>query len=137
YRNLNRAADLISSFKRVAVSQDLELSSDVNITNLLTNIITAMNADIAVKQPVIDIQCADGLTISSKSGPLQQVFEQLISNSLLHAFKGIENNSIDINISRSSNQLSILYTDNGCGVPNSIRKRIFDPFVTTKRGEGG
>ncbi|TMO60933.1 sensor histidine kinase [Pseudoalteromonas aurantia] len=137
YRNLNRAADLISSFKRVAVSQDLELSSDVNITNLLTNIITAMKADIAVKQPVIDIQCADGLTISSKAGPLQQVFEQLISNSLLHAFKGIENNSIDINISRSNNQLSILYTDNGCGVPNSIRKRIFDPFVTTKRGEGG
>ncbi|RJE75676.1 ATPase [Pseudoalteromonas sp. MSK9-3] len=137
YRNLNRAADLISSFKRVAVSQDLELSSDVNITNLLTNIITAMKADIAVKQPEIDIQCADGLTISSKAGPLQQVFEQLISNSLLHAFKGIENNSIDINISRSNNQLSIFYTDNGCGVPTSIRKRIFDPFVTTKRGEGG
>jgi len=137
YRNLNRAADLISSFKRVAVSQDLELSSDVNITNLLTNIITAMKADITVKQPEIDIQCADGLTISSKAGPLQQVFEQLISNSLLHAFKGIENNSIDINISRSNNQLSILYTDNGCGVPTSIRKRIFDPFVTTKRGEGG
>ncbi|KAF7775408.1 hypothetical protein PCIT_a1590 [Pseudoalteromonas citrea] len=137
YRNLNRAADLISSFKRVAVSQDLELSSDVNITNLLENIITAMKADIAVKQPEIDVQCAEGLTVSSKAGPLQQVFEQLISNSLLHAFKGVENNNIDINISRSSNQLSILYTDNGSGVPTSIRKRIFDPFVTTKRGEGG
>jgi signal transduction histidine kinase len=137
YRNLNRAADLISNFKRVAVSQDLELSSDVNISNLLENIIAAMKADIAIKQPSIDIQCEDNLTISSKTGPLQQVFEQLISNSLLHAFKGVDNNHIDIHIYRSNNQLSISYTDNGCGVPTSIRKRIFDPFVTTKRGEGG
>ena len=27
--------------------------------------------------------------------------------------------------------------DNGAGVPENIKKRIFDPFVTTKRGEGG
>ncbi|MBE0369194.1 sensor histidine kinase [Pseudoalteromonas aurantia] len=137
YRNLNRAADLISSFKRVAVSQDLELSSDVNVTSLLNNIMTAMKADIVTKNPVIDVQCSTDLTVSSKAGPLQQVFEQLISNSLLHAFKSIENNIIHINITRTSGQLSIIYTDNGGGVPVSIRKRIFDPFVTTKRGEGG
>ena len=29
------------------------------------------------------------------------------------------------------------YKDNGVGVAQDIRKRIFDPFVTTRRGEGG
>lgn len=137
YRNLNRAADLISNFKRVAVSQDLELSADVNVTSLLDNIIAAMKADIATKQPKIDIHCVTNLTVCSKSGPLQQVFEQLISNSLIHGFKGMENNEIDIEISCAQKQLSIVYSDNGSGVATSIRKRIFDPFVTTKRGEGG
>ena len=34
-------------------------------------------------------------------------------------------------------QLAIEYADNGMGVPKAIKKRIFDPFVTTRRGEGG
>ena len=33
--------------------------------------------------------------------------------------------------------LHIVYTDNGKGIPDELRKRIFDPFVTTKRGQGG
>ncbi|CAM4232749.1 ATP-binding protein [Pseudoalteromonas byunsanensis] len=137
YRNLNRAADLISSFKRVAVSQDLELSSDVNLATLLDNIIKAMKPDLVSKHPTINIDCQEDLVISSKAGPLQQIFEQLISNSLLHGFTSSEGNVIDIKIAKDQNQLTIEYSDNGCGVSSSIKKRIFDPFVTTRRGEGG
>ncbi|CAH9062794.1 Adaptive-response sensory-kinase SasA [Pseudoalteromonas sp. CIP111854] len=137
YRNLNRAADLISSFKRVAVSQDLELSSDVNLAVLLDNIIKAMKPELAIKIPKINIDCADDLVISSKAGPLQQIFEQLISNSLLHGFNDPQGNEIYIKIKQENNQLNINYSDNGCGVSSVIKKRIFDPFVTTRRGEGG
>ncbi|WP_105169127.1 ATP-binding protein [Pseudoalteromonas sp. T1lg23B] len=137
YRNLNRAADLISSFKRVAVSQDLELSSDVNLATLLDNIIKAMKPDLVSKNPTINVDCQEDLVISSKAGPLQQIFEQLISNSLLHGFSSAEGNVIDIKIAKDQNQLTIEYSDNGSGVSSSIKKRIFDPFVTTRRGEGG
>ncbi|NOU51515.1 HAMP domain-containing histidine kinase [Pseudoalteromonas sp. JBTF-M23] len=137
YRNLNRAADLISSFKRVAVSQDLELSSDVNVAVLLDNIIKAMKPELASKKPIINIDCEDNLVISSKAGPLQQIFEQLISNSILHGFADAQDNEINIKIDTDNNQLNITYSDNGGGVSSAIKKRIFDPFVTTRRGEGG
>ncbi|MBD1584211.1 ATP-binding protein [Pseudoalteromonas sp. S16_S37] len=137
YRNLNRAADLISSFKRVAVSQDLELSSDVNLAVLLDNIIKAMKPELASKNPKINIDCEENLVITSKAGPLQQIFEQLISNSLLHGFADAQDNEINIKIDTDNNQLNITYSDNGGGVSSAIKKRIFDPFVTTRRGEGG
>ncbi|MCF2908883.1 ATP-binding protein [Pseudoalteromonas sp. DL2-H2.2] len=137
YRNLNRAADLISSFKKVAVSQDIEINSDVNITKLLNAVMGAMRTELEMKSPQIDIDCPQELTIRSKSGLLQQVFEQLFSNSLLHGFVSNENNEIAIKVNREESQLTIVYSDNGVGVPNAIKKRIFDPFVTTRRGEGG
>jgi C4-dicarboxylate-specific signal transduction histidine kinase len=137
YRNLNRAADLISNFKRVAVSQDTEISADVNVQSLLSNILMAMNAEISIKSPEIELNLPDNLTISSKTGPLQQIFEQLISNSLIHGFEDERDNKIWIGAEKKGNNIKITYLDNGSGVPTSIKKRIFDPFVTTKRGEGG
>ncbi|PHI36582.1 HAMP domain-containing histidine kinase [Pseudoalteromonas sp. GCY] len=137
YRNLNRAAELVSSFKRLAVSQDLEVNSRIDLSNLLTEVVASMRAELSTKQPEVTIDCDSGLAIESKAGPLQQVLEQLISNSLLHGFKDQQNNSISITVKPSMGQLAIEYADNGMGVPKAIKKRIFDPFVTTRRGEGG
>tara|TARA_Y100000114_G_C11631978_1_gene264873 strand:- start:393 stop:710 length:318 start_codon:yes stop_codon:yes gene_type:complete len=58
-------------------------------------------------------------------------------NSLIHAFEHIEQGEMTIDISVQDSNCQLIYTDNGAGVPESIKKRIFDPFVTTKRGEGG
>ena len=50
----------------------------------------------------------------------------------------MEEGTIDISAELvSDNKLKLVYTDNGKGIPPEIRKRIFDPFVTTKRGQGG
>lgn len=37
----------------------------------------------------------------------------------------------------SNDKLKLVYSDDGKGIPPEILKRIFDPFVTTKRGQGG
>ena len=59
-------------------------------------------------------------------------------NSVIHGFETMDEGTIDIRAEMvSSNKLKLVYTDNGKGIPPEIRKRIFDPFVTTKRGQGG
>jgi signal transduction histidine kinase len=59
-------------------------------------------------------------------------------NSIIHGFEDIEEGQIDICAElMSGNKLKLIYRDDGKGIPPDIRKRIFDPFVTTKRGQGG
>ncbi|KZN52048.1 sensor histidine kinase [Pseudoalteromonas luteoviolacea] len=137
YRNLNRAAELISSFKKVAVSQDVEVSSEVNINKLFQAIVSSMRAEIDIKNVTWQLSCSEKLTVRTKAGLLQQVFEQLLSNSLIHGFLDLKDNQIHIYVEQHSQSLEIIYQDNGVGVSNAVKKRIFDPFVTTKRGEGG
>lgn len=137
YRNLNRAAELVSSFKKVAVNQEGELNSLINVKDLISDVLLSMRTDMQEKAPGIVIHCPSELMFETKVGPLQQVLQQLISNSIIHAFKDDIGNEIEFTIERNESSLIINYHDNGIGVDKTIEKRIFDPFVTTKRGEGG
>ncbi len=61
----------------------------------------------------------------------------LILNSLIHGFENKPNGTIDINVIFLSNQVHICYKDDGIGINESIKTKVFAPFTTTKRGSGG
>jgi signal transduction histidine kinase len=138
YRNLNRAAELISSFKQVAVDQTSENNRIFCFSKLMDEILMSMRPKLKRVQHEIKVHCADELYIESKAGPINQIMINLIMNSIIHGFEFIEKGVIDINIVMlDDKKIAITFKDNGKGIPEQLRKRIFDPFVTTKRGQGG
>ena len=138
YRNLDRAAQLISSFKQVAVDQTSEEAREVNVKQLIEETLMSMRPRLKKVTHTINIDCSETLNVMCKAGPLNQILINLIMNSLIHAFETVENGKIDVIARLTDDQkLKIIYKDNGSGIPTSIKKRIFDPFVTTKRGQGG
>ncbi|QBL10003.1 HAMP domain-containing protein [Rheinheimera sp. D18] len=137
YRNLERAASLISSFKQVAVDQSNQNRRQFNMLQLINEVLLSLKPNLKKTQHQVVVNCAAELVIDSKPGPINQILINLIMNSLIHAFDNIEQGEINIDITVTNNNCQLVYSDNGVGVPESIKKRIFDPFVTTKRGEGG
>lgn len=138
YRNLDRAAQLISSFKQVAVDQTSEEAREVNVKQLIEETLMSLRPRLKKVTHTINIDCSETLNVMCKAGPLNQILINLIMNSLIHGFETVENGKIDVIARLTDDQkLKIIYKDNGSGIPAGIRKRIFDPFVTTKRGQGG
>lgn len=137
FRNLERAAKLISSFKKVAVDQTSAETRNFNVSNLLDEVLLTLTAKLDSANVSIEVSCPEELTISSKPGPITQILINLILNSIYHAFDGLEHGKITINIIHLSEQLHINYSDDGLGIDESIKDKIFDPFTTTKRGSGG
>ncbi|MBZ9612611.1 ATP-binding protein [Rheinheimera maricola] len=137
YRNMERAASLISSFKRVAVDQSNENRRQFNMLQLINEVLLSLRPNLKKTQHQLVVDCPAELELDSKPGPINQILINLIMNSLIHAFEHIEQGEIQIKVNISDNRCLLSYSDNGAGVPESIKKRIFDPFVTTKRGEGG
>ena len=138
YRNLNRAAELISSFKQVAVDQSSENSRAFAFAQLMDEILLSLRPRLKKVQHEINLHCDQELYVQTKAGPINQIMINLIMNSVIHGFEFMEKGRIDIYADLlGDNKLSIKYKDNGKGIPEHLRKRIFDPFVTTKRGQGG
>jgi signal transduction histidine kinase len=75
--------------------------------------------------------------LNSKTGSINQILSNLIMNSIMHGFEGKDHGRISIIIMPLSNQLSVLFKDDDLGVDESIKHKVFEPFTTIKRGEGG
>ncbi|MGY5451727.1 ATP-binding protein [Agarivorans sp. MS3-6] len=136
--NLRRASDLISSFKQVAVDQSSEACYTFNLNENVHQVITSLGHKIRRSGCQIEVNCDDDLELYSFPGSFTQIYSNLIINSIRHGFDGWDGEKrIDINISRENDQLHIDFKDSGRGVNSNIAKRIFDPFVTSKRGQGG
>lgn len=85
----------------------------------------------------IDVE--ESLRLAAPRGLIQEIFEILIENSIVHGFQDIEGikPTITITASTSKSDLTIVYSDNGKGLEEYQKGRIFEPFYTTKFGSGG
>lgn len=138
YRNLNRAAELISSFKQVAVDQSSEQDRAFSFKQLMDEILLSMRPRTKNLAHEIRVECDPELCIETKAGPINQIMINLIMNSIIHGFEHKDKGTITISAELiDSAKINISYRDDGKGIPEHMRKRIFDPFVTTKRGQGG
>jgi signal transduction histidine kinase len=136
-KNLERAAAQVRSFKMVAVDQSNEDAREFNLHEYIDTVIMSLRPRLKRTQHVIKLDVPGDLVLVSFPGVYSQIFTNLIMNSLIHGFDGIDNGTIIIQARRDDNDLKIDYYDDGRGIPEPIKARIFEPFVTTNRHRGG
>ncbi|MEG4807081.1 ATP-binding sensor histidine kinase [Microcoleus sp. F8-D3] len=135
--NLNRAADLIHSFKEVAVDQSSELKRTFNLKNYLEEILISLSAKLKRTKHKIEIRCDENIVVDSYPGALCQIVTNLVLNSLIHAYDGEDEGVLAFDFKLEGDRLVFEYADNGKGIDPENLSKIFEPFFTTKRGQGG
>jgi signal transduction histidine kinase len=136
--NLERAGNLISSFKRTAVDQSSGEISCFLVTELIQDVLNTLGNYFKNTAIKIKIDCADDLKIVSLAGALEQILTNLLLNSLTHGFNaGAEAGEIQIKIWLEEQQLHLCYQDNGQGMTAENLAKLFEPFFTTNRARGG
>ncbi|MDY0164333.1 ATP-binding protein [Desulfobotulus sp.] len=137
-RNLDRAADLVLSFKQVAVDQSSYQRRSFELKALVAEILLTMGPSLRKTPHLLHEAISEGLVMDSYPGPLGQVLMNLITNALVHAFDGKKPGLLHIHAAAENPQwVRLCVEDNGCGIPEVHQKRVFDPFFTTKLGQGG
>lgn len=135
--NMERAAELISSFKQVAVDQSSESRRQFNLKEYISEILLSLRPRYKKTEHTIEIACEPDIELNSFPGAFSQILNNLIMNSLIHGFQGIQKGHITVAISRQGKDILFVYQDNGRGMNKEEKEKVFDPFYTTMRGKGG
>ncbi|MBI5257594.1 MAG: PAS domain S-box protein [Burkholderiales bacterium] len=137
-RNLQRAAELVGSFKQLAVDQSSVQRRSFELAEVLQEVLLALSPTLRRSGVTLVDEVPAGLLLDSYPGPLGQVLVNLISNALVHAFEPGSAGTITVAAGRlDERRLWLRLRDDGRGIPPEALGRIFDPFFTTRLGQGG
>ena len=136
--NLNRAAELIQSFKQVAADRNYSDQRSFDLGDLTEQVVMSLRPGLRKHNLTLNVECQPNLMMNSYPGPYGQVLTNLFLNSVAHAFPDGKPGTVDIQVRESGkDNVEIIFSDNGIGMSIDVRRRAFDPFFTTRRDQGG
>jgi PAS domain S-box-containing protein len=137
-RSLHRAADLVQSFKQVAVDQSSERWRRFSLHEVVREVVDTLRPNLRKSPLKIVVEIPEDLMLDGFPGPLGQVVINLVMNAVNHAFEERGSGCISL-VGRRIDETTIelVCQDDGIGIAPEVLGRIFDPFFTTKLGRGG
>lgn len=136
-RSLNKAVELVRGFKSVAVEQHTDPELSINLAQHVKDVVNTVKTLFKQKQYTINLDLDEDLTLVTFPSAWNQIITNFLMNSHIHGFESQSEGEINISFAERHDELILRYEDNGKGIDVDLRKKIFDPFVTTKRGQGG
>lgn len=143
-KNIQRATELIRSFKQVAVDQSSERRRRFNLSDTLQELAHTLAPSLRSERLQLTIDVPDTIDMDSYPGALYQVISNLVSNAMTHAYSSIHDKrtpwrgELVLQVtSLDKEHILMLFSDDGSGIEASVQDQIFDPFFTTRLGSGG
>ena len=128
-----RAADVISRVRQLLKKGDSKRET-ITINKLIELTLALLHGELVKRKIVADVDCALGLpSVSVDFVQLQQVLINLLVNAM-DAMSSVPPSEREIRIRAISerDQVKIIISDSGHGLSADIRKKLFQPFVSTK-----
>ncbi len=135
--NLQRAADLVHSFKQIATDQTSETRIIFDLGRCLSETVLTISPIWKKAGHSIDVRCDSPIDVDGYPGFMTQILTNMVTNSVVHGFGRDHHGVIIITADLiEDNTVRLCYTDNGCGIDPELREKVFEPFFTTRRTSG-
>ncbi|MBH9551765.1 sensor histidine kinase [Inhella gelatinilytica] len=134
-RNIEHAAALVRQFQQVANDQVSENRRSFDLGIAVREVLATLTP--SLKGPHrVEVNLPERVLLDSYPGALGQVVVNLVNNAFLHAFEGMSTGVLKISADRVDDQIRLQFADNGIGMSEEVRNRLFEPFFSTKQGQG-
>ncbi|MBP2299069.1 ATP-binding protein [Azospirillum picis] len=137
--NSTRAANLVQSFKLVAVDQSSDERRRFLLKDYIDELLRSLHPTYKTRTTLgIAVDCPPDLELDGYPGALSQILTNLVMNALIHALAPERPGRIGIAARLLADDcVELSVADDGQGIAPEVLPKIFDPFFTTRRGNGG
>lgn len=138
-RNLKRADQLVRSFKQVAVDQSVDEPREVELCGAVADILKMLAPALKRTPHEVTLTCSAPVSVRMPASALYPIVSNLVLNALQHAFADgtVGHVRLVIGIDPVAQRVELRCSDDGRGMDDAERMRVFEPFFTTRRGQGG
>lgn len=135
--NLDKAATLVKSFKKMAIDRNSDEVITCNLKKITEDLLITLNSRLKNSSVKVKTVFNTEQEIKSRPGVISQVIENLIMNALTHGFTKNETGVIEVKIEQGEDKaIQVIVSDSGVGIKEESQKQIFEPFYTSARGKG-
>jgi len=136
--NLMRASALIQGFKQVAVDRTSAQRRGYDLRSVVADTVMTLMPQMRRRGIVVRQDIPEDLSMDGFPGPLGQVLGNLLDNAAIHGLAGRHGGDISITATREgADRVVIVVADRGHGIAPEHMPRLFEPFFTTRLGQGG
>jgi len=108
----------------------------LNLSEVIREVLGFLSKEAEYRSIAVSVEVSEDIPqFESDRSKLQQIFLNLLNN----AFAALSDGGrLDIAVRRVDKDfVSVTFTDNGSGIPETDIKRVFEPFFTSRAKEGG
>ncbi|WP_428505759.1 ATP-binding protein [Roseateles sp.] len=135
---LERATVLLRNFKALALQDSSEEVEWMDAAQVAHNTLQAFTGALREAGVTLDLSGLQPLRLRGHAAALSQVLAQLIENALLHAFQGWSGERrLSLRGRALPEGLELRVADSGHGIAREHQAHVFDPFFSTRMGQGG
>ncbi|WP_249422029.1 sensor histidine kinase [Marinomonas lutimaris] len=133
-KNLVRALDVVSSFKRIVSDRTVQDMQAFFFHNVVNDILFTYKPVLKKRADIhIESECPEDIDMLGYPGVISQIIQNLVDNALDHAFQRLDKGVIALTAKKEQDHLILVISDNGRGLSPEIKMHIFEPFFTTGR----
>lgn len=139
--NLRRAADLVRSFKQVAVDRGDVTVRAARLEEWVRALLHSLSPLARHHRVTLVVDVPQDANLVLAAGELEQIVTNLVVNGCVHAYPETVVSTLDRRVELSARYddaaLTLEVRDRGRGMMPEEVAHVFEPFFTTRRGQGG
>ncbi len=137
-RNVERAAEIVSSFKQLAIDQTTEMRRKFLADDVIADVLATLSPTMKTTPVVLETEISYNIEMDSYPGPLGQIIVNIVQNAFVHGFDGKDRGVLTLICKPlGNNHMQLVCQDDGNGMTQEVVEHVYDAFFTTKFGKGG
>lgn len=125
------------SFKQTAVDQSSDEWREIDLEQSVRDALVMLGPVLRPTPLRVVIEAPQRIVVLTSPGALYQIVSNLVLNAVQHAYPAGQAGTLTIRLSQAGGEVGIDVCDDGRGMDEQERTRVFEPFFTTRRSQGG